>query len=98
MKTIILCGGTGTRMKEETQFRPKPLVMVGDDPIILHIMNIYAHHGFNEFVLPLGYKGEMIQEYFQTKPHNFILHLVDTGQKSLTGERVLRVKHLLGDT
>ena len=85
-------------MREETQFRPKPLVRVGDDPIIWHIMNIYAHHGFTEFVLPLGYKGEMIQEYFQTRPHDFTVHMADTGQESLTGERVLRVAHLLGDT
>lgn len=97
MKTIILCGGIGTRMKEETEFKPKPLVKVGDDPILLHIMKIYAHYGFKEFILPIGYKGEMIKEYFQTKPHDFKLHLIDTGQESLTGERVLRVRHLLSE-
>ena len=64
MKTIILCGGTGTRMKEETEFKPKPLVLVGGKPILWHIMKIYAHYGFNEFVIALGYKGEMIKEYF----------------------------------
>ena len=64
MKTIILCGGLGTRMKEETEFRPKPLVMVGGKPILWHIMKIYAHYGYKEFVLALGYKGNMIKDYF----------------------------------
>ncbi len=64
MKVVILCGGTGTRMKEETEFKPKPLVEVGGKPILWHIMKIYAHYGFNEFVLALGYKGNMIKEYF----------------------------------
>ena len=64
MKTIILCGGTGTRMKEETEFKPKPLVEVGGKPILWHIMKIYAHYGYNEFILALGYKGNMIKEYF----------------------------------
>lgn len=61
---VILCGGHGTRMKEETEFRPKPLVDVGGIPMILHIMNIYYHYGFKEFIFPLGYKGEMIKDYF----------------------------------
>lgn len=64
MKVVILCGGEGTRMKEETEFKPKPLVLVGGKPILWHIMKIYAHYGFNEFVLALGYKGEMIKDYF----------------------------------
>lgn len=64
MKTVILCGGQGTRMKEETEFKPKPLVLVGGKPILWHIMKIYAHYGFNEFILALGYKGDMIKEYF----------------------------------
>jgi glucose-1-phosphate cytidylyltransferase len=64
MKVVILCGGRGTRLKEETEVRPKPLVEVGGKPILWHIMKIYAHYGFNEFVLCLGYKGRMIKEYF----------------------------------
>lgn len=64
MKTIILCGGMGTRMKEETEFKPKPLVSVGGKPILWHIMKTYAHYGFNDFVLTLGYKGDMIKDYF----------------------------------
>ncbi|MBI4836214.1 MAG: glucose-1-phosphate cytidylyltransferase [Candidatus Abawacabacteria bacterium] len=64
MKTVILCGGMGTRLREETEFKPKPMVNIGGYPIIWHIMKIYAHYGHKEFVLPLGYKGEMIKEYF----------------------------------
>ncbi len=64
MKTIILCGGQGTRMKEETEFKPKPLVLVGGKPILWHIMKIYSHYGYNEFILALGYKSNMIKEYF----------------------------------
>lgn len=64
MKVVILCGGRGTRFREETERRPKPMVEVGDKPILWHIMKHFAHHGFNEFVLCLGYKGEIIKEYF----------------------------------
>jgi glucose-1-phosphate cytidylyltransferase len=61
---VILCGGMGTRLREETEFRPKPLVEVGGKPILWHIMKIFSHHGIREFVLCLGYKGAMIREYF----------------------------------
>ena len=64
MKVVILCGGLGTRMREETEFRPKPMVDIGGRPILWHIMKIYAAAGYREFVLCLGYKGEMIKEYF----------------------------------
>ncbi len=64
MKVVILCGGQGTRLREETEFRPKPLVDIGGRPILLHIMKLYAHYGFTEFVLCLGYKGGMIKEHF----------------------------------
>lgn len=69
MKVVILCGGLGTRLKEETEFRPKPMVHIGNRPILWHIMKIYSHYGFNDFILALGYKGEMIKEYF----HNYEL-------------------------
>lgn len=117
MKTIILCGGIGTRMKEETEFKPKPLVLVGGKPILWHIMKIYAHYGFNDFILALGYKGDMIKQYFlnwrsfvsdftlETKNHNLIFHnnhcddfkitFAETGQESLTGERVRRLKNYI---
>jgi glucose-1-phosphate cytidylyltransferase len=64
MKVIILCGGLGTRLREETEFRPKPMVNIGTRPILWHIMKIYSSYGFNEFILTLGYKGEMIRNYF----------------------------------
>ena len=64
IKVVILCGGLGTRLREETEFRPKPMVEIGGKPILWHIMKIYAHHGFKDFILCLGYKGEMIKEYF----------------------------------
>jgi len=64
MKVVMLCGGLGTRLREETEFRPKPLVDVGGHPILWHIMKLYAHHGFKDFVLCLGYRGNMIKEYF----------------------------------
>lgn len=66
MKVVILCGGRGMRLQEETEFRPKPLVPIGGRPILWHIMKIYAYYGFHEFVLCLGYRGEMIKEYFLT--------------------------------
>ena len=64
MKAVILCGGLGTRIREETEFRPKPMVEIGGKPILWHIMKIYSHYGIKDFVLSLGYKGEMIKEYF----------------------------------
>ncbi|ABO50418.1 glucose-1-phosphate cytidylyltransferase [Desulforamulus reducens MI-1] len=64
MKVVILCGGKGTRLKEETAFRPKPLVTVGKKPILWHIMKYYSHYGFKDFILCLGYLGEMIKQYF----------------------------------
>lgn len=64
MKVIILAGGLGTRLSEETTLKPKPMVEVGGKPMLWHIMNIYAHHGFNEFIIALGYKADVIKEYF----------------------------------
>lgn len=64
MKVVILCGGQGTRLREETEFRPKPLVDVGGRPVLWHIMKFYAHFGFREFICCLGYRGAMIKEYF----------------------------------
>ena len=64
MKVIILCGGQGTRLREETEYRPKPMVPIGDHPILWHIMKHYAHYGHNDFHLALGYKGEIIKNYF----------------------------------
>ena len=73
MKAIILAGGLGTRLSEETHLRPKPMVEIGGHPILWHVMKIYAAHGINEFIICAGYKGHMIKEYFQ----NYFLHNSD---------------------
>lgn len=76
MKTVILCGGIGYRLKEETEFKPKPMVTIGNKPILWHIMKIYAHFGFNDFIIALGYKGDYIKEYFLNQKyftHDFTL-------------------------
>jgi glucose-1-phosphate cytidylyltransferase len=82
MKVVILCGGKGTRLREETEYRPKPMVPVGNRPILWHIMKTYAHYGHKEFVLCLGYKGDMIKDYFR----NYLWHTCDVtvslGQKA----------------
>ncbi|MGA2146119.1 MAG: glucose-1-phosphate cytidylyltransferase [Bryobacteraceae bacterium] len=82
MKVVVLCGGLGTRLREETEFRPKPLVEVGGRPILWHIMKTYAHYGFRDFVLCLGYRGNMIKDYFlnyEAMNNDFTICL---GQKS----------------
>lgn len=68
MKVVILCGGKGTRLREETEFRPKPMLPIGGRPILWHIMKIYAAHGHTDFILCLGYKGDMIKDYFRSYP------------------------------
>jgi glucose-1-phosphate cytidylyltransferase len=70
MKVVILCGGLGTRLREETEFRPKPMVPVGERPVLWHIMKTYAHYGHKEFILCLGYKGEAIKDYFRNYQWN----------------------------
>jgi len=65
MKVVLLAGGLGTRIREETEFRPKPMILVGTKPILWHLMRIYAHHGHSEFVVCAGYRGEVIREYFR---------------------------------
>lgn len=78
VKVVILCGGKGTRLREETEFRPKPLIHIGDMPILWHIMKTYSFYGYNDFILCLGYKGEMIKKYFlyfEELTNDFTLHL-----------------------
>ena len=116
---VILCGGMGTRLAEQTEVHPKPLVEIGERPILWHIMKHYSHYGFNEFVLALGYKGEQIKRYFldfyalgrdftvsladgqvRTLNHNDVeswrVHLMDTGQNTLTGGRLKQLEPLIG--
>lgn len=119
MKTVILCGGMGTRLAEETSLKPKPMVEIGDKPILWHIMSLYSQHNYKDFVLALGFKGDFIKNYFinyynlmnnisldlssgKTKYElanpaleNWHIDLIDTGQHSLTGGRLLRLKEFL---
>ena len=67
IKTVILCGGLGTRIFEETKTKPKPMIKIGDRPILSHILDIYQKHGFKNFLLAVGYKGEIIANYFKKK-------------------------------
>jgi len=101
MKVVILCGGQGMRLREETEFRPKPMVTIGDKPILWHIMKIYAHYGFKEFVLCLGYKGEKIRSYFEDKANrekDWTVISEDTGKMAEKGARLKRIqKYITGD-
>lgn len=101
MQTVILCGGKGTRMKEETEFRPKPLVEVGGMPIIWHIMQIYMHHGYNDFIIALGYKGSMIKDFFlnyRTTTNDFTLDSSNGNISILDGKNNKDFKVTLIDT
>ncbi len=91
MKTIILCGGIGTRLKEETEFKPKPMVYVGGKPIIWHIMKIYSYCGFNDFILALGYKADYIKDFFLNQKaftSNFTLETKSHKTKFYLDERM----------
>jgi glucose-1-phosphate cytidylyltransferase len=117
---VILCGGLGARLAEQTEVRPKPLVEIGGRPILWHIMKHYSRYGFNEFVLALGYKGDQIKRYFldyyalgrdmtialqdgavvplnrnNTEPWR--VHLIDTGEATLTGGRLKQLQPLIGN-
>ena len=119
MKAVILAGGLGTRISEESHLRPKPMIEIGGRPILWHIMKMYSQHGINDFVICLGYKGYMIKEYFSNyflhmsdvtlhlKSNHMEIHrefseswnitLIDTGENTLTGGRLKRVKEYVGD-
>ena len=119
MKVALLAGGLGTRLAEETDRIPKPMVEIGGKPMLWHIMRLYAHYGYNDFLVACGYKGEIIKEYF----HNFFVHnndyvvnlldgsrellnsgsidwrvgVIDTGQGTMTGGRLLRLRPWLAE-
>ena len=95
MKVVILCGGLGTRLSEETSIKPKPMVKIGNKPILSHIINIYLKHGFKNFILALGYKGYFIKRYFKKNKKKYKkinINLVETGRLTMTGGRILRLK------
>ncbi len=93
MKTIILCGGKGTRLSEETKLIPKPLVKIGNKPIIVHIIKIYMKYGLRDFILALGYKGKNIKEYFRLNPiKGANIKCVNTKLNTMTGGRILLLK------
>ena len=95
-KVVILCGGRGTRLNEETHLIPKPLIKVDDKPILWHIMNIYSYYGFNDFVLCLGYKGQLIKEYFSAYSQ-WNIEFVETGLETGTAGRVKKIKEYVGE-
>lgn len=119
MKVVILAGGLGTRLAEETEVKPKPMVEIGGYPILWHIMKTYSHYGFKEFYIALGYKGEIIKKFFldycnlngnmtidfstgqteirERESEDWVLHLVETGQNSMTGGRIKRLENHLRD-
>jgi len=88
MKVIILAGGLGTRISEETENKPKPMIELNGKPILWHIMNIYAKQGFNDFVIAGGYKIEVIQDWIDSNPQAWKVHLEDTGLKTQTSGRI----------
>ena len=95
MKTVILCGGLGSRLSEETKTKPKPMVTIGGIPTVCHIINIYKKNGFKDFILATGYKSDYIKKYFSKKmikKLNCKIKIVFTGHKTMTGGRVLRLK------
>ena len=97
MKVVILAGGLGSRLSEYTKSIPKPMVKIGDKPILVHIMKLYAKHGFKEFIIALGYKGNLIKKYFKKKKFNWNIKLVDTGLNTMTGGRLKRLKNIIGN-
>jgi len=97
MKVVILAGGLGTRISEYTKLIPKPMIEVCKKPLIYFIMKHYASYGFNDFYIALGYKGHIIKRYFKKNNFGWNINLIDTGQKTMTGGRLKRLKKYLGN-
>tara|TARA_B100001996_G_scaffold147818_1_gene112580 strand:+ start:164 stop:856 length:693 start_codon:yes stop_codon:yes gene_type:complete len=95
MKVVILAGGLGTRLSEYTKLIPKPMVKIGGKPIILRIINLYKKYGFNEFYIALGYKGNVIRNFFKKKMKDVKINLIETGKNTMTGGRLKRLKKYL---
>ena len=97
MKVVILAGGFGSRISEYSKKIPKPMITVGDKPLLWHIMKTYSKHNFTDFIIALGYKGQIIKNYFKSKKFGWNIQLVNTGANSMTGGRILRLKEFLTD-
>ena len=96
-KVVILAGGLGTRLSEYTKKIPKPMVKINNKPILVHIMEHYSSYGFNNFYIALGYKGNVIKNYFKNKKFKWKINLINTGLKTMTGGRLKRLKKLIGN-
>ena len=92
MKVVLLAGGFGTRLSEYTKTIPKPMIDIDGKPILFHIMKFYAKHGFKNFYIALGYKGEMIKKFFNKKFFDWNISLIETGKNTMTGGRLKRLK------
>jgi len=97
MKVILLAGGFGSRLSEYTETTPKPMVTIGDKPILWHIMNLYSKFNYNNFYVALGYKGEVIKKYFNKPFNNWNINLIDTGSNTMTGGRIKRLQKFIGN-
>ena len=99
MKAVILAGGYGTRISEESHLKPKPMIEIGEKPILWHILKTYSSYDINEFVICCGYKGEQIKEYFTNfNSETWDIELVDTGLDTMTGGRLKRIQSHIDDT
>jgi glucose-1-phosphate cytidylyltransferase len=98
LKAVILAGGLGTRMGEESKKTPKPMIEIGGIPIICHIMNRYSLYGINDFIICCGYKGDKIKEYFLKNKESWNVSCIDTGLETMTGGRLKRVQKLVNET
>jgi len=96
MKVVLLAGGFGTRLSEYTKTIPKPMTNVGGKPILVHIMKLYAKYGFKDFYIALGYKGEMIKNFFNKKFFDWNINLIETGRNTMTGGRLKRLTKYVG--
>ena len=97
MKVVLLAGGFGTRLSEYTKSIPKPMIKIKGKPMLLHIMNLYAKHGFKDFYIALGYKGQIIKKFFNKKFFDWNINLIDTGKNTMTGGRLKRLKKYIGN-
>ena len=96
MKVVLLAGGFGTRLSEYTKTVPKPMINIAGKPMLIHIMQQYAKYGFKDFYIALGYKGKVIKNFFKKNSFNWNINLIETGQKTMTGGRLKRLKKYIG--